>query len=241
MANAVGRRDGHPDGAQHGEELVHPRTVRAGEDHADPARIQQQVHQPAGAVQPAPHPVVGTPGPLEKGAEMVQLHAGELALGRAAAEVEQRPGVRAELDQLDRLLHADVDRQHGAVGLRTGRTGVALGTRRWCRSSDIRHKSADARRPARSARPGIPARCGPEPARDPTSDRRAAWRRPRPGSARRLPGWPRQPADRRPPGWAAAWARRSGRGTGRPVRRRLRQAACAATRPAAPSPARRRQ
>ena len=95
-------------GAQLRAETV--RVVGRGGQGVQPARVEQHVHQPARAVEPAPHPVVGPPGCLAERAEVVQLQTGELVPGQGPG-IQGGPGVRAHLDQLQRLVG------HDAVGL----------------------------------------------------------------------------------------------------------------------------
>ena len=60
--------------------------------------------QPAGTVESAPHPVVGSPGPFVEGAEVMELEASEF-LGRSLTGwVEKAAGVGAHLDQFHPLL-----------------------------------------------------------------------------------------------------------------------------------------
>ena len=65
--------------------------------------------QPAPSSRP-PHPVVGPPRCLAERAEVVQLQTGELLLGQGP-RIQGGPGVRAHLDELQRLVG------HYAVGL----------------------------------------------------------------------------------------------------------------------------
>lgn len=71
--------------------------------------------QPA-AVQSAPGPVVRPPRGLVEGPEVMQLHSVELGGRGDTIRGENTAGVRAHLDELDRLLHLHADGQHGTRG-----------------------------------------------------------------------------------------------------------------------------
>ena len=83
-------------------------------DHA--AGVEQDVDQPAGPVEAPPHPVVGPPGALVEGAEVVELDAGELLLGGAPCQVQLGARVVLDLDEVDALLDVGADRQDRTLG-----------------------------------------------------------------------------------------------------------------------------
>ncbi len=103
--------------AQQRSEFPRPLTVRPLivilDDGQDPARVEQDVHQPAAAVQPPPHPVVGPPGTLVERREVVQVHAAEFAGG--VLRRQGRPGVGADLDELHRLVDPGIGGLQGTL------------------------------------------------------------------------------------------------------------------------------
>ena len=107
--------------AQQGGEIRGPvlaRPVVTVLDHGEnPPRVEQDVHQPAAAVQASPHPVVRTPGTLVEGREMVQLHPAQLG-NPVLLRRQQRPGVGADLDELHRLVDHRLGGLQGPLGER---------------------------------------------------------------------------------------------------------------------------
>ena len=107
-------------------------------DHGqDAARIDKNVNQPSGAVQAPPHPVPRAPGALVERGEVVKLHAPELV---HAVELlagrdglfgwrQERSGVRADLDELDRLIDVGLGRMQRALGDYEVQQPVANATR----------------------------------------------------------------------------------------------------------------
>src|SRR4029078_9566962 len=99
----------------------------------DAARIEQNVNQPSGAVQPPPHPVPRPPGALVERGEVVKLHgpelvhAVELLAGRDGlfSWRQERSGVRTDLDELDRLVDVGVGQMQRALSDYETHTPVA--------------------------------------------------------------------------------------------------------------------